>query len=189
MAVRIRPRTLEECDEKTRALFGELEALGGYVPNMHRTFAAHAKLYQAWLPFATRLMPRSTLPARDRQLLILRTAWRHASEYVFRHHAQISLQVSDLGADEVEATRAPDPPRFSAHERALLRAVDELKADSRISEETWRELAARYSEQQLVDAVFTVGQYALISCALNSFGTELEPDLERLQVRRPRSRS
>jgi hypothetical protein len=35
--------------------------------------------------------------------------------------------------------------------------------------------AARYDEKQLLDVVFTVGQYNLVSWALNSIGVELDP--------------
>ena len=34
---------------------------------------------------------------------------------------------------------------------------------------TYRAIADRYDEQQMLDLVFTVGQYHLVSMALNSF--------------------
>ena len=66
-----------------------------------------------------------------------------------------------------EAQQAP----FDA---ALLRAADELHDDSRISDATWAVLAERYSTEQLLDVVFTVGQYHLVSMALNTCGVELD---------------
>ncbi len=44
-----------------------------------------------------------------------------------------------------------------------------------MSDATWAKLAERYSTEQLMDAVFAVGQYTLVSYALNSFGVEREP--------------
>jgi hypothetical protein len=35
-------------------------------------------------------------------------------------------------------------------------------------------LSKKYSTEQLMDAVFTVGQYNLVSWALNSFGVPLD---------------
>ena len=41
---------------------------------------------------------------------------------------------------------------------------------------TWAALATRYDQTQLVDLVFTVGQYTMVSMALNSLGVQLEPE-------------
>ena len=56
----------------------------------------------------------------------------------------------------------------------LLRAADELHRDSRIGDATWSALSAHYETQQLMDLVFTVGQYTLVSMVLNSFGVQLD---------------
>ena len=56
----------------------------------------------------------------------------------------------------------------------LLRAADELHHYSCISDGTWAELAKRYDTLQLMDVVFAVGQYHLVSMALNSFGVQLD---------------
>jgi alkylhydroperoxidase family enzyme len=69
---------------------------------------------------------------------------------------------------------------WSTADRALLRATDELHADAFISDATWAELASTLSTQQLMDLVFTVGQYNLVSMALNSFGVQPEPGLAPL---------
>ena len=56
----------------------------------------------------------------------------------------------------------------------LLRAVDELHADACISDATWAALSQRYKTEQLMDVVFAVGQYNLVSMALNTFGVQLD---------------
>jgi alkylhydroperoxidase family enzyme len=62
-------------------------------------------------------------------------------------------------------------PGWAPHEAALLRAADELRASAGIGDATWQVLAARYSNDQLMDVVFTVGQYTMVSMALNTFRT------------------
>ena len=42
------------------------------------------------------------------------------------------------------------------------------------SDETWATMSKHYSTEQLMDAVFTVGQYNMVSWALNSFGVPLD---------------
>jgi NAD(P)-dependent dehydrogenase (short-subunit alcohol dehydrogenase family) len=55
----------------------------------------------------------------------------------------------------------PDAPGWDPFEAALLRAADELHRDSFLSDATWSLLASRYDTRQLMDVVFTVGQYTL----------------------------
>jgi len=58
-----------------------------------------------------------------------------------------------------------------------LLATDELHGDAHISDTTWAGLAKHFSTKQLMDLVFTVGQYNLVSMALNSFGVQLDEGL------------
>ena len=62
--------------------------------------------------------------------------------------------------------------------QALLRAADELHRDAYVSDRTWAELEARYDTRQLMDVVFTVGQYTLVSMALKSFRVPLDEGVE-----------
>ena len=60
----------------------------------------------------------------------------------------------------------------------LLRAADELHDDQVLSDATWRDLAANYDDKQLLDLVFTVGQYTLVSMVLNTAGIQREAQVE-----------
>jgi alkylhydroperoxidase family enzyme len=62
--------------------------------------------------------------------------------------------------------------------RTLLRAADELVRDHFLSNATWQALATERSTEQLVDLVFAVGQYTLVSMALNRFGVQLDDGVE-----------
>ena len=59
----------------------------------------------------------------------------------------------------------------------MLRATDELWDDALVSDATWQELSRFLNAEQLMDVVFTVGQYNLVSMALNSLGVQPEPGL------------
>ena len=43
-----------------------------------------------------------------------------------------------------------------------------------VCDATWAALSERYTTQQLMDVVFTVGQYNMMSMALNSFRVQLD---------------
>jgi len=72
-------------------------------------------------------------------------------------------------------TRGPDAPGWAPVEATLLRAVDELHDDAFVSDATWQALAPHYDVHQLLDLIFTVGQYTLVSMALNTLGVQRDP--------------
>jgi 4-carboxymuconolactone decarboxylase len=175
-APRIEPVDPDSVEGETRALLDTL-ALGDAV-NIFRTLANHPKLFKRWLVFGNHVLFKSTLPPRDRELVILRTGWRCRSEYEWGQHVIIGRAVG-ITEDEIERiTRGADDPAWDAFEATLLRAADELHDDNVVGEETWTTLSERYSVEQLMDLVFAIGQYTLVSMALNSFGVQLDPGVE-----------
>ena len=68
----------------------------------------------------------------------------------------------------------PQTPGLSPVYRLLLETTDELHSDAHVSDATWQGLSEHLNQQQLMDLVFTVGQYNLVSMALNSFGVQLD---------------
>ena len=163
---RLAPKPSREWDDETRALIGDNPL------NIFATLAHHPKLMKRWMVFGAHVLAKNTLSARDRELLILRTGWNCRSPYEWGQHVAIGRN-SDL--DDAEIARiadGPDAPGWSAADALLLRAADELHADQELSDDTWAALAAHYDEQQLLDLVFTVGQYHLVSMVLNTARVE-----------------
>ncbi|MES1213659.1 MAG: carboxymuconolactone decarboxylase family protein, partial [Singulisphaera sp.] len=153
----------------------------GRLYNVFTTMANHPELARDWLTFATHILRDSSLPARDREILILRIGWLCQSEYEWAQHVVIG-KAAGLSDDDVNRVAAgPGAEGLSEHERLLLLATDELHSDACISETTWAGLAKTYNTQQMMDLVFTVGQYNLVSMALNSFGVQLDAGLTGFQ--------
>ena len=72
--------------------------------------------------------------------------------------------------DIAHVAEGPDSEGWTVAEAAALRATDELHDRSTISDSTWSTLAEHFSQQQILDLVFLVGQYHLVSFALNACG-------------------
>jgi len=149
----------------------------GRIYNVFTTMANHPDLARDWLTFATHILRNSTLPARDREILILRIGWLCDSEYEFAQHARIAKNIGMNDDDLRHIAAGPQATGLSEHERYLLTAADELHADSFLTDGTWNALAKTYDTRQMMDVVFTVGQYTMVSMALNSFGVQLDEGL------------
>jgi len=150
----------------------------GKVPNILATIARHPKLLKRWNVFGNHVLVKSTLPPREREILILRIGWLCRSEYEWAAHAPAGRR---LGMTDADIQRIVDGSGAGGDpiETVLLRAVDELHRDSVVSDSTWRELAAVFDSKQLLDILITTGGYRMVSMALNSFGVQLEPGAER----------
>lgn len=149
----------------------------GRLLNVLTTMANHPDLARDWLAFASHILRRNTLPPRDREILILRIGWLCNAEYEWAQHVRIG-KVAGLTDDDLRRiAEGPDAAGLSDRDRLLLSAVDELHEQAMIREATWNTLAETYDDRQLMDLVFTVGQYNLVSMALNSFGVQLEAGL------------
>ncbi len=146
--------------------------------NITKTLAHHPVLADAWGTFAGYVLRDSTLPPRDRELLILRIGYLRGAEYEWGHHSRFGRQAGLTDEEIVRITRGPEATGWSSFDRALVRAVDELHRDAEISDRTWAELAARYDTKQLMDVVFTVGQYNLVSMALKTFRVPMDDGLQ-----------
>jgi alkylhydroperoxidase family enzyme len=174
-APRIAPVEREHATEEQKPILGDGSRR---TLNVTATVANHPKLAQAWLVFGRYVLAENSLPARDREILILRIGWLCQSEYEWGQHARLARTVG-LSDEEIRRiAKGPDEPGWSAHDRALLRAADELRRDAFISDATWAELDETYSTEQLMDVVFTVGEYNLVSMALRTFGVQREEGVE-----------
>jgi alkylhydroperoxidase family enzyme len=144
------------------------------VLNIFKTLVRHPDLYKRWTPFGNHILFKSSLPARDREIAILRIGHLCRSGYEFHQHTRVG-KAAGLSDADIERTKiGATAEGWTQAERALLQATDELHRDSFIADATWEALTQHYNEKQVIDLVFTVGQYTMVSMALNTFGVQIE---------------
>lgn len=180
---RIPPIPRDGRDPRTEELLAGVRRPDGTDLNIFATLAHHPRLLKRWSAFGGTLLYRGTLTSRDRELLIMRTAWHCRAHYEWGQHVAIAR---DAGISDEEIARiaaGPEAPGWSDDDAALLRAADELHADARIGDATWAALAARFDEQQLIEVCMVVGQYHLVAFTLNSLDVQPEPGLPAMPER------
>jgi len=147
--------------------------------NLVCTQLRHPALAKAFLTYNAHFFHASKLPARVREILILRVAWIRHAESEFLAHADIGRRAGLTDAD-IEGIQAGPTADWAAEDAILLRAVDELTSSARITDDTWAALARWLDVEQLIEVVFIVGCYETLAMALNSFNVELEPGAAEL---------
>jgi quinoprotein glucose dehydrogenase len=162
--------------ERTDAQRQMLAARPDY--NIYTTLAHHPELYSRWSGLGRFVLNGSSIPARHREMLMLRMGWLCQSEYEWSQHARIATTTAGMTDAEIHRiAEGPQAPGWTDFERTLLRMVDELRYDAIISDATWNVLSKEYSDQKIMEALYTAAQYQLVSMALNSLGVQLDPDL------------
>ena len=150
-------------------------AANGRVLNIFRTLIHAPKALRGFLEWGNYILSRrNDLPAREREIVILRTGFLCKSGYEWTQHHAIGLRAK-LTEDEIaRIKKGAAASGGGAADAALLGASDELHNGQFITDATWAELGRHFTEKQCMDVVFTAGQYTQVSMMLNTFGVQLD---------------
>lgn len=149
-------------------------------PNVRRATqacpATQDDMCQKFWAFAGQFLRTNTIPARDRELLTLRTAWLSRGEYIWASHHDSYATKAGLTPEEVSrVTKGPDAKGWNTFDSALLRSADELHTSRFISDGTWKALGERYTDRQRLEVIMTVAAYTSLAMYFNSTGGQIEP--------------
>jgi 4-carboxymuconolactone decarboxylase len=118
------------------------------------------------------------LEPRWRELMVLRVAWRTRSNYEWVQHVRLAPRYAITPAEIDAIAEGADASTWEPLEADLLAATDQLLDHYRIDDATWARLADQLDERQLMEVALVVGTYTCLAMAFNSFGIELDPDLD-----------
>lgn len=119
------------------------------------------------------LFAKCSVAPREREVVVLRMAWRCGSVYEFGEHTKIGLDAG-LSDDEIRALTADEFAGLNEADAALVALVDELYDANAVSSRTWGRLSASWSQQQLVDYLVIAGFYWMMAGVLN--GVRVSPE-------------
>ena len=182
-AQRIPQITEADRSDEVREMFAAMAGLSpDSIDHNHvlKTFAQYPALTQPFLQFNRHLLSTSLLPVRLRQIAILRVAWSRSARYMWASHLRMSLRLGLTREDFEAVKQGPAVAHWSDIERTILRAVDQLCERSDLDDQHWNALAAHLDRRQIMDFVFTVGAYILLTLAFNSMRIQREPELQAL---------
>jgi alkylhydroperoxidase family enzyme len=154
------------------AITGRITGTGP--PGIFTTLGRHPRLFRAWLRYSAQLMPFGSLPRRDTELVILRVAWQCRSAYEWNQHVALALRVGLTPAEVAGAADGPPASVFTARQRSLLAASDELLAGRALSDATWSAVQAALTDRQAIELCLLVGHYQGLASAVGGLGIQVE---------------
>lgn len=139
--------------------------------------AHHPVLAKAFLRFNNQQLFDGVLPARLRELAILRVAAVRRSPYEWAEHVRIARDAG-LTTDEIDAAgRGADG--FTGTDRLVLEAADELLAQHRLND-LWDRLVDELGKHSAIELIFVVGTYSMLATAFETWGLPAAPDAHPL---------
>jgi 4-carboxymuconolactone decarboxylase len=115
------------------------------------------------------------LPEALRETIILATAREIKSQYEFFAHARLARQAG-LAEDTIQAiARGTAPQGLAGEEAMLVRYVQELLRNHKISDATFNAVRDRFGMQKTLEITALVGHYLLVGQILAAFEVDL-PD-------------
>lgn len=144
--------------------------------NIHNVIARHPALMLSYVDFRNHVVKGSSLTPRQREIVILRVAHLTRAAYEWEHHV---VRGRAAGLSDAEIARVRDGAAaegWSHQEGLLLAAVDDMLARTEIARPTWAAMCAAFSDEVLLDIVFTVGTYHILSTILNTVGVPMEDE-------------
>ncbi len=155
----------------------------GETPEVFRVMLHNPEMLQLYHPMGGYFIVEGKLPPRDRELAILRNAWLCQAPYEWGEHVGIGKKCG-ISSEEMERiTEGPEAAGWSEHDRAVLRAVDELLGNAMISDATWATLAATLDHAQMLELPVLVGTYQATAYLQNSMRLPLRPSNPGLSAR------
>ena len=145
---------------------------------LFRAFAKNLPMTRAMRGWGSYELSRGlSLGLRDREIVIDRTCARCGCEYEWGVHVAYFAGKARLGSAQLASLSrgGPDDACWTDHrDRLLIGAVDALHDISDVPDPLCRQLAAEFSEAELLDLLMLCGWYHAISFAARAI--RLEPE-------------
>lgn len=145
---------------------------------LFRVLARHPALAERMTGWGGFLLGRKAeLPLRDREVVINRVCALCGAEYEWGVHVAAFGEAAGFSAEQNAAIADPSPDGavLTPRDRLLVRMVDELQARSDLGEDLREQLAAVWSERQVLELLMLAGWYRAISYVCNVARVPLEP--------------
>ncbi len=140
---------------------------------LFRTLAHHPMLFERMRPLGAGLLGRGTLPARIRELLILRTSARCGARYEWGVH--VAAYALAVGLDDALVRATATGGTADRDDGLALRVADELHDRGALTDATFAAARARFGDAGVLEMAGVAGFYHLIAFVIGAAGVALEP--------------
>jgi alkylhydroperoxidase family enzyme len=164
--------------EQTHPIIKEVyqrqEEQNAQVLNLLKVMAHCPWIGRNFMRLGNSILRGEELPARLRELAILRVGELLQAEYEFTHHIPLALQAGVNKEQIDQLSNWASAKVFNKEEKAVLRYAEELTKNVRVIDDTFEELRNLLSERCIVELTTAISYYNMACRILVGLQIELE---------------
>lgn len=168
---RIAYRRPEEMTERARELTRQRGNL-----NVYRALANADKVFTGWMEAGRAALTSRVLPARLRELVVLRTAYLMDCHYELGQHTDVA-RTAGVSVQEINALISEsdwEQVDFNDTERSVLRLTSELLITRNVSGTLLEHVRSALGSEATIEILMVIGRYAGLALMLNALDVDLD---------------
>lgn len=164
----------EDAQPEAIEVYDHLESMGGRVLNPFKTVAHSPRLLNRWWKMMYTLIYELDFDEKLRELVLLRIFTLTGCDYCFREHDRIARRVN-VPETQIENIRDyATHPAFNELERLVLNYTDGITKSNEVDEKVYAELQKHFSERELMEMTFCIGNWIGLSHFLKPMAMDFE---------------
>ena len=142
------------------AIYDRVLADRGNVPNMFRTMAHRAPVFETIIAHMDAVLKTGTLSTALKELVIVRTSQLNCTEYCLASHTALARRLGWTDAQLAALPHAASSALFSESEKVAIHLAEIMTCDSHAyTEEDFARLRSFYSEGEVVELMAAIGLF------------------------------
>ena len=138
------------------------------MPDVTLITLRHPGTFRCQMQLGIELTAHGAISPRERELAVLRVALLCGAPFEWVQHVGHARRLGLTDAEIQRVIEGSSAAGWTQHDRAVVRAVEELIADKCMSDETWETLSKSWNEMQLLEMPMLVGCYFMLALQQNS---------------------
>lgn len=164
----------ESASPEFQEYFRSVRERGLEVLNLYKMMAHSPEIGLQFLRLGSAILFKGVIPAKLRELAIVRVGILNKAIYEYTQHVRIALRVG-VRQEQIDALdNWEDSDEFDEIERAVLRFTDEETLNVRVSDETFTQVKTYFDDQEIVELTTIIGYYCMVCRILEVLQVELE---------------
>ena len=132
----------------------------GNVPNMFRTMAHRAPIFETIIAHMDAVLKTGTLSAALKELCIVRTSQLNCTEYCLASHTALAKRLGWSDEQIAALYDAPSSHLFSEAEKVAIHLAEVMTVDSHsYTDDDFARLRSFYSEGEVVELMASIGLF------------------------------
>ena len=150
----------DQVPPETGAIYDRYTQQRGHVPNMFRTVAHRAEIFQTMIAHFEAILNTGTLSTKLKELVIVRTSQLNHCSYCLASHTRIALRLG-WSQDQIEhLAEYAGRTDFNAAEKAALWLAEVMTRNERpLTNAEMARLREHYSEGEIIELMAAIGLF------------------------------